>query len=504
MKKATFWMMLLLPLLLVGCDRREEVAPVLWVVTEESESDGMNAQALQVVHAFGEEHPEVTVRLDILPTDSTRRELRLKQLRTQIMAGKGPDVFLLPSCNAITYPERSWRVSAYLTLKNQREPLFLDPRQAMGNGVFLDISDYYDRDETLKTEQLQPAVMEAGVLRGERFLLPLRYDFPVLFLEPEGVRALGLEQDCLTASAMALMEAALELGQPLFTGGAEPGFCRLGGGFSLLPQVIDYDQEQVTLTEAELASFLKTYQTLETLAGGNHDNRYGPSLITYIQHEKEDPNSTGDIPQMVEANIFPRDVPITVGSLSLAPCAAAIAQAEGWELEMIPLRAADGTLAAQVTYYGAVGAGCKHPGLAYDFLRRFLLEENQWEENRPLKRDKINDVALQYHPIADGWPVRDRGWIEKAWLDLRNGVSGYRSSLEKNFRRSKRIMGLTLAEEDIPLLGASIDRVSFGNALEQRLAEILRELEENEKTDEELAALAEQFLRELKWQLMEG
>lgn len=506
MKKSCHWELLLLLLLFLlgGCGREEEAAPALWVVTEESESDGMNVQALQVIQAFQEEQPGVAVTLDILPTDSVQRELRLKQLRTQIMAGKGPDVYLLPSCNAITYPEKSWRVSSYLTLKSQIEPLFLDPRQAMDNGVFLDISTYYDRDEALETEKLQQTVMDAGVLDGARCLLPLRYDFPVLFLDTEGVRSLGVEPESLTGSGVALMEAALRLGQPLFAGGAEPSFCRLGRGFSLLPPVLDYENGRVCLTETDLSSFLKTYQALEILAAGNHDNRYGPSLITYVQHEKKDPNSTEEIPEMVEANIFIRDVPIVVGTLSLAPCAAAISQVEERELEMIPLRSSDGAVVAEVTYYGAVGAGCKNPELAYDFLRRFLLEENQWERGRPLKRDKLNNVALQYHPIADGWPVRNRGWIEEAWKDLRNGVSGYRSSLDKTFRRSKRIMGTSLTEEDIPLLDVRIDRVSFGHTLEQQLAALLRELDKGEKTDAELDTLAAQFLRELKWQLMEG
>lgn len=505
MKKSYHQVLLLLFLLLLGgCGRKEEAAPALWVVTEQSESDGMNWQAEQIVKAFQAEHPDVAVTLDILPAESVQRELRLKRLRTQIMAGKGPDVYLLPSCNIITYPEKSWRVSSYLTLKNQVEPLFSDPRQAMGNGVFLDISTYYDRDEALETEQLQQTVMDAGVLDGARCLLPLRYDFPVLFLDTEGVRALGVEPESLTGSGIELMEAALRLGQPLFAGGAEPSFCRLGRGFSLLPPVLDYENGAVCLTETDLSSFLKTYQALEILAAGNHDNRYGPGLITYIQHEKEDPASTGDIPKMLEADIFPRDVPITVGTLSLAPCAAAIAQVEKREVEMVPLRSADGAVVAEVTYYGAVGAGCENPDLAYDFLRRFLLEENQWERSRPLKQDSIKNVELQYHPIADGWPVRCRGWIEEAWKNLRNGVSGYRSTLEKSFRRSKRIMGICLTEEDIPLLDVQIDRVSFGHTLEQQLAALLRELEEGEKTDAELDTLAAQFLRELKWQLMEG
>ena len=53
------------------------------------------------------------------------------------------------------------------------------------------------------------------------------------------------------------------------------------------------------------------------------------------------------------------------------------------------MRALDGDLVANITYYGAVGAGCETPELAYSFLRMFLLEETQWEKNRVLIEDEI-------------------------------------------------------------------------------------------------------------------
>ena len=87
---------LLLLLLLVAavlsfsaCSSNSDAAASIWVVTEETDEDGMNQQVRQVIKAFQADHPDVTVTLDILPTDSSQREIVLKQLRTKIMAGAG-------------------------------------------------------------------------------------------------------------------------------------------------------------------------------------------------------------------------------------------------------------------------------------------------------------------------------------------------------------------------------------------------------------------------------
>lgn len=509
-KRIVCLLMLAVALLgLFGCGKQTENGIVLWVVTEETALDGMNGQAKQVIEVFEEEHPGVSVTLDILPRESSEREVALKQLRTKIMAGKGPDVFLLPSCNARTYAAKSWTISEKRTLANAVEPLFLDPSQSMRNGIFLDISSYYDQDEALEKETLQQTIMEVGTVDGRRYVLPLRYDFPALYVDVEGVQALGLDLAALEGSAMDLMDTTLALGEPLFASGAEPGFCRTGSAFSLLPPALDYDAGTVTLDVATLTSFLEKYQALVTLTAGNHDTRQDPSVARYISAEKVVGTYVpGQDFEVEQADGFPRSVPITVGTLSAAPCAAAIAKVEKREFRMIPLRASDGTLVANVTYYGAIGAGCNSPKLAYDFLRRFLMEENQWEQNRPQQRDNINrDMELQYHPIEDGWPVRARDGVESLWNVLRRGVDGLGSQFEKGLSRSQQIMDVHLSDADIPLLDAKIDRVSFGHTLEQNLAETLRSLNDpktGEALDADLDELAARLIRELTWQMMEG
>ena len=128
---------LVISLLLGGCGRQAaSEKPVLWVLTEESHSDGMNYQAQMAVEAFAERHPEVTVNLEILPLDDEPRQIRLKRLRTQIMSGKGPDVYLLPTGNQVIL--RLYSNPKYIPIS----PLFPDVNHVMEQGVFLTFLPY--------------------------------------------------------------------------------------------------------------------------------------------------------------------------------------------------------------------------------------------------------------------------------------------------------------------------------------------------------------------------
>ena len=174
---------------------------------------------------------------------------------------------------------------------------------------------------------------------------------------------------------------------------------------------------------------------------------------------------------------------------------------------MIPLTGNDGALTATVTYYGALGAGCRNPELGYDLLRRFLLEENQWELTRPTYPDPDDKpYPKQYHPIVNGWPVRNHGWLDSCWEYYRN--SQYRliglGNRNASGERHRKLFRVNLTEDDIPILDVKIDRVSFGNTLEQEIAAFLRQLRDGEAGDVDLEAQAAQFLRELRWQITEG
>lgn len=118
--------LLLCVLVLCGCNQRNNTSTenvTLWVVTEISKTDGMNNQAEMIAKQFEEEHENVTVELEILPTEEEERQRYLKQLQTKIMAGKGPDIYLLPTGNMLTTDLPSNASQKRETLEYSIDPL---------------------------------------------------------------------------------------------------------------------------------------------------------------------------------------------------------------------------------------------------------------------------------------------------------------------------------------------------------------------------------------------
>lgn len=190
----------IIAVLLSGCSSDVSASrnASLWVITEQSTSDGMNLQAEIIAERMEAAYPGLTVQLDILPTEEGTREIYLKQLRTQIMSGNGPDVYLLPTGNVLTTDYSRYKVRTVVT--TVVEPLFYDVTQAMYSGVFLDISRYYDADGQLGKDALKTEVMDAGVLGDSRYVIPLRFDMPVLLtgtMELENTRITDLVASAL-------------------------------------------------------------------------------------------------------------------------------------------------------------------------------------------------------------------------------------------------------------------------------------------------------------------
>lgn len=108
----------------------------LWVLTEQSTRDGMNLQAEIIAERMEKENPGLTVQLDILPTDPQEREIRLKRLRTKIMAGDGPDVYLLPTGNRLLLDDDDERAANISTSALAVEPLFFGHRAGYARWPF--------------------------------------------------------------------------------------------------------------------------------------------------------------------------------------------------------------------------------------------------------------------------------------------------------------------------------------------------------------------------------
>lgn len=405
---------------LTGCSIDQLQAPPIdasaniWVVTEETVTDGMNYQVNSAITQFTETYKNVTINLEILPTDKTEKAKRLDVLREQISAGNGPDIFLLPTTDVLVLSQP--KEYTY----QQIEPLFSDVEIAMRNGYFADLSLYYDADIDLETASLNTAIMDAGVIDGARYILPLRYNLPVIYVFEDKLNEYDISFNFTNATIEEWMDYVISQGDSILACGAEYASSK---SFSNL---IDYETRKVTLSFEDVTTYLEKFRKIEELIGTQVAHRTTASLRFIDDLWKE--------------------YPVHVDSLGSALTFYAIAQVENEALCMYPIRSINGDVIATVTYYGAISSSCKNQDIAYAFLRLFLTEEYQWELSRP------QPATQQYEGLIErSWPVRIQGSAEALWKNLQkqSGKDGSKySKIEAN-------------DESIPILSTQIDVVRF-------------------------------------------
>lgn len=426
----------------------------LWVVTEETTGDGMNYIASELAKQFAEENPESSIRLDVLPTDKTEREAYLESLRVKIGSGDGPDIYLLPA-TAQLVTDNPLKYSYY-----HLDSLFPDVVIAMGNRQFADLSQYYDNDKELGKEDLLDIVMDAGIRNGKRYVLPLRFNMSTYVIIPSLLEKTGVSESCFKQDLISCLQKVLDSKNEDLISGIAATYSM---GFFSCP--IDYETGDVKIRRdgvlrcADLVRGI--LQQIEYLPP-----RYSMSAYVYTHH-------TSSI------------APAKIQNLSNYLDSAAIAHAEGIEMNVLPVHSLEGQVTATVTYYAAVDVSCRTPRLAYKYLRMFLSEDAQWET---LRRQPS---STQYPSLLEqSFPVRTKGCLSTIWNSYKMQPSkGDRGALPK-------LRSLAPDEAVIDSLTEQIDQVNFITDLVSSLDTVLTANNVEESFDN--------WLAELQFSLAEG
>lgn len=455
---------------LSGCEKNDAIT--LRVLVEEStyEAIGFHSQLNRWIAEFEAEHEGITIVLEQLPQDSESRNPMLQQIRSELMSGNGPDILILP--NALSDQDAL----------NPKKPLFNDVAQAMRNGLFSDLSDFYDQDDSLGTADLQEAVMDAGVVDGHRYVLPLRYDLPVVYVDKTAFSQTGLDAGVFESSVIGYMDAVTEMENGSYASNFRMHWIRFQFFFNFFPKLIDYDTGKVSLQKEDVSAFLRSYQDywvrlLPALKSSALSQR---PFYKYYCADGAYWTDTGNF--------------LFIGSLQQGMETVTIARTKGIELDMYPIRATDGSIIADVTWYGAVSSGCKNKELAYEFLRAFLTEDFQWEKN-------LEDIYGIWQPAAYGWPVRAKG-----------SVSALAEVIEKrtrlSFSANNREVNLEgIGDQEMPILGIHIDQARFSIPLEREFANALSALYDRhtqQATNIDIDQMAQDWLDKLQLHIDEG
>lgn len=181
---------------------------------------------------------ELTVEYFFMDESSAQNEEKLTQLRTQIMAGDGPDV-----------------------LFSTGDIFLQNPAKQMAAGVFCDLTPYM-KAEGEKLPSLKELVLQSGQERGEQYVIPLTYWVESLNSTTERFALYGIDPGTVSDRQTYLdtMQHFLEQNPQLsWSGGnrANADYVLAQTFVSLFPELCDLQNESLPLEDAQVRQWLE-------------------------------------------------------------------------------------------------------------------------------------------------------------------------------------------------------------------------------------------------------
>lgn len=250
----------------------------------------------------------------------------------------------------------------------------------MATGLFADLTTLYNQDETLEKDVLLEKVMDAGVMDDKRYILPLRYQYPIILALEDELQAAELELSELSQNAETFLSTVLSQEKNAWhVSGANVFAANL---INVFPSLCDYSTGEVSLDEETVVATLSQYMELLSSLDQKSIEADGGVWPNFLSADR--PLSTLFLSDDL---FFYLD----------------IAYAQYQDLVAVPFAAQDGSIVANVSYYGAVSANCAAVEEAYEFLKLFLSREVQ--SGGALEADGASYDASEWG-TTHGWPVR--------------------------------------------------------------------------------------------------
>lgn len=167
-------------------------------------------------------------QIELIPTEQEKRNSVIGRIRTELLSGKGPDIFLFDCYPPGLYDEDSWEI------------LFPFVEQLMENRVFLPLDDLINNPKNKMWDELLPCVMDAGKNEEGQMVLPLGYTF--------SAHLYAMEHEQLLPSQNLSWDDMRTSDNPLL-------FDAAGGRFSdIIGNLANYPKDTLCFTEEELLS----------------------------------------------------------------------------------------------------------------------------------------------------------------------------------------------------------------------------------------------------------
>ena len=318
------------------------------VICVEADLEDTVQEAVDYLTATGN---TTSYELLVLPRETQEREQLATRLRTEIMAGKGPDAFILGTVDPLA--------------AEPLEGLFPDPEKAMRSHLFLDLEELVRKSELVKLEQCNALVMDTGVLGEKRFLLPILYTVSGLAMQKS-----DLQDPDYTFSTL----------DELFSG-AEPGLCQAADTRvvtffpHLFGSLADYDTGELLVTQNQVLDMMKS--------------------ISQAQESAQTPEET-----QVTA--------VTAGNVG----SAFFDQTAALDCAYFPIPNREGGVTGTVRVFGAINANTTHVGEAFSILELLLSDDVQGGTGLKAKGKTYCNLFPFGNFLNRSMPVKD-GLTEK-------------------------------------------------------------------------------------------
>ena len=381
---------------------------------------GMTTKYLDAaVSQYNQQHPDNPITAEKFFADGSieNSDAATQQMLTEVMAGSGPDLIFFTGSST-------------------------DIEKMVRRGVFADMEPYFEADN-FDWSGYNQAVMDAGVWDGHRLVIPLQYNFPMLYTSQTALDETGFSmENCDTFGGLLdeieAIQADSDQTREVFR--AKFTFYNFAN-YAGIPYV-DYDRQKADLSFPELQRSAEIFQNLGGLELGTYD--MGIDSAADIRDGKAlwicpfppvDGFYTG--PEVI--NTFD-------------------------DMVMMPIRDVDGGIQAEITWAVAVRNNSPNLQNAYEFIKYLLSEEYhtetlnyRWLYYSVL--DAANDAYFQDHvygravPLTppknayglDSVDVRQEDFDEL--MSYTRQISGaYFNCIETNFMRNMRMCGFLSGE----------------------------------------------------------
>ena len=376
------------------------------------------------VSLYNQQYPDRMVTAEKFFADGSieNSDAATQQMLTEVMAGSGPDLIFFTGSST-------------------------DIEKMVRRGVFADMEPYFEADN-FDWSVYNQAVMDAGVWDGHRLVIPLQYNFPMLYTSQTALDETGFSmENCDTFGGLLdeieAIQADSDQTREVFR--AKFTFYNFANYAGIA--YVDYDRQKADLSFPELQRSAEIFQNLGGLELGTYD--MGIDSAADIRDGKAlwicpfppvDGFYTG--PEVI--NTFD-------------------------DMVMMPIRDVDGGIQAEITWAVAVRNNSPNLQNAYEFIKYLLSEEYHTETlnyrwlyysvldaaNDAYFQDYVYGRAVPLTPPKntyglDSVDVRQEDFDEL--MDYTRQITGaYFSCAETNFMRNMRdyISGEASYEEAI-------------------------------------------------------